>query len=122
MPFNAAVASRFVKYWNETIQFQSTLAYLKNPPEGYQQPAIDVLDELSKIQQRIDSGFYNNQYAFEADFQLLAYALNDGHVALTAGALAAFSFASPYEIVSVSVDGKQPPKVYITGKGASSFR
>ncbi|KAF2795817.1 hypothetical protein K505DRAFT_301442 [Melanomma pulvis-pyrius CBS 109.77] len=114
VPFNPAVASRFLKYWNETMQFQSTLAYLKNPPEGYQQPAVDVEEELRKIQARIDSGFYKNQYAFEADFQLLTYATNDGHVQLTAGALSAFSFGSPFEITSVSADGKEAPKVYIT--------
>ncbi|KAJ4325134.1 hypothetical protein N0V94_000848 [Neodidymelliopsis sp. IMI 364377] len=114
VPFNAAVASRFIGYWNETLQFQSTIAYLKDPPEGYQQPAIDFVVELSRIQQRVDAGTYHNQYDFEADVQLLIYALKDGHVTLTAGVLAAFSFASPYEIVSVSVDGKQEPKIYIT--------
>lgn len=115
VPFNGAVASRFLKYWNETIQFQSTLAYLKNPPEGYQQPAVDVQAELARIQQNINEGSYANQYEFEADFELLTYALHDGHVTLTAGALSAFSFASPFEIASVSIDGKQPPRVYITG-------
>ncbi|KAF2468287.1 uncharacterized protein BDR25DRAFT_305255 [Lindgomyces ingoldianus] len=114
VPFNPAVASRFVKYWNETIQFQSTLAYLKNPPTGYQQPAFDVQAGLAVIQQHINEGFYTNQYAFEADFQLLTYAMHDAHVQLTAGALSAFSFASPYEIASVSIDGKEPPKVYMT--------
>jgi hypothetical protein len=77
------VATRFLRYWNETIQFQSTLSYLKSPPQGYQQPAVDVLKELASIQNRINSGFYSNQYAFEADFQLLTYALHDGHVALS---------------------------------------
>ena len=96
------------------MQFQSTLAYLKNPPAGYQQPKVDVLDELQKIQDRVDSGFYTNQYAFEADVQLLTYATHDAHVQLTAGALSAFSFGSPYEIVSVSADGKEEPKIYIT--------
>lgn len=114
MPFNAAVATRFIKYWNETIQFQSTLAYLKNPPQGYQQPAVDVIAELGRIQKQVDAGLYANQYDFEADFQLLTYALHDTHVYLTAGVLSAFSFASPYEITSVSIDGKQAPKVYIT--------
>jgi len=33
---------------------------------------------------------------------------------LIAGVLAAFTFASPYDIVSVSRDGKELPKVYIT--------
>jgi hypothetical protein len=73
-----------------------------------------VIEELQKIQDRINSGFYTNQYAFEADFQLLTYATHDGHVQLTAGALSAFSFGSPYEVVSVSVDGKEAPKIFIT--------
>jgi hypothetical protein len=90
------------------------LAYLKNPPEGYQQPAVDVVSELAKLQQKVDDGAYQNQYDFEADFQLLTYAMKDGHVSLTAGVLSAFSFGSPYEITSVSIDGKQAPKIYIT--------
>ncbi|KAF1959262.1 hypothetical protein CC80DRAFT_467721 [Byssothecium circinans] len=114
VPFNPAVASRFVKYWNQTVEYQSTIAYLKNPPPGYQQPAVDVYKELAKIQQRIDTGFYTNQYAFEADFQLLTYAMHDGHVRLIAGTLAAFSFSAPFEIASVSVDGKSLPKIYLT--------
>lgn len=114
VPFNSAVASRFIAYWNETLQFQSTLAYLKSPPEGYQQPAVDFASELARIQQRVDTGAYHNQYDFEADVQLLTYALKDGHVVLNAGILSAFSFGSPYEIISASIDGKQAPKVYIT--------
>ncbi|KAJ8112158.1 hypothetical protein OPT61_g5418 [Boeremia exigua] len=114
VPFNSAVASRFIAYWNETLQFQTTLAYLKNPPEGYQQPKVDFEAELRRIQQRVDAGAYNNQYDFEADIQLLTYALKDGHVALNAGILSAFSFGSPYEIISASIDGKQAPKIYMT--------
>lgn len=114
VPFNSAVASRFIAYWNETLEFQTTLAYLKSPPEGYQQPPVDVASELTKIQQRVDAGAYQNQYDFEADIQLLNYALKDGHVALNAGILSAFSFGSPWEITSASIDGKQTPRIYIT--------
>lgn len=115
VPFNGAVATRFIDYYNTTIQFQSTLAYLKDPPQGYQQPAVDVLQGLQQIQQNVTAGYYKNQYAFEADLQLLIYSLHDAHVVLSAGALSAFSFASPYPISSVSIDGKQAPKIYITG-------
>jgi hypothetical protein len=115
VPFNPAVATRFIKYFNETIQFQSTLAYLKDPPAGYQQPAVDVLAELERIQQGVNANAYANQYDFEVDFQLLVYAMRDGHVSLNAGILSAFTFASPYELASVSIDGKQEPRVYITG-------
>ncbi|KAF1837498.1 hypothetical protein BDW02DRAFT_565981 [Decorospora gaudefroyi] len=114
VPFNPAVATRFIRYFNETIQFQSTLAYLKNPPEGYQQPAVDVLAELNRIQDGISANTYANQYEFETDVQLLTYAMRDSHVSLNAGILSAFSFASPYEVASVSLDGKEEPRIYIT--------
>lgn len=71
-------------------------------------------EELTKIRQRINQGFYGNQYSFEADFQLLTYALNDGHAQLSAGALSAFSFGAQFEILSASADGKQPPKIWFT--------
>ncbi len=114
VPFNPAVATRFIHYYNETLQFQSTLAYLKNPPSAYQQPAVDVVAQLNRIQQNINQGAYKNQYDFEVDVQLVVYAMHDDHVNLNAGILSAFSFASPIEIASVSLDGKQDPKVYIT--------
>lgn len=110
------MALRFIDYYNTTMQFQSTLAYLKDPPEGYQQPAVDLIDGLSVIKQNITAGYYKNQYAFEAEVQKLVYAAHDMHVDLWAGVLAAFSFGSSYEVVSVSKDGKEPPQIYITGK------
>jgi len=118
VPFNPAVASRFIKYYNDTIQFQSTLAYLKDPPAGYQQPPIDLVAGLGSIQQAIDDNLFPNQYSFEATLQNLINSANDAHIQLVAGVLAAFTFASPYEIASVSSDGIQLPKIYITGTRA----
>ena len=115
VPFNPAVATRFLQYYNETLQFQSTLAYLKNPPPSYQQPAVDLLKGLEQIQQDIDKGAFHNQYAFEATLQNLIYSAHDAHLVLNAGVLAAFTFGSPYAISSVSIDGIQLPKVFITG-------
>ncbi len=116
VPFNAAVATRFIDYYNTTIQFQGTLAYLKNPPTGYQQPAVDVQNELAAIKRNVTSGVYKNEYEFEADLQSLVYRMHDAHVQLSAGVLAAFTFASPYSLVSASVDGKQLPKLYLQGR------
>lgn len=117
VPFNAAVATRFLDYYNTTLQFQSTLAYLENPPPGYQQPAVGVRQRLRQIQEKISAGYYKNQYAFEVDLQRLIQSLHDAHVILHAGALSVFSFASPYSITSASIDGKQTPQVYLTGTG-----
>ncbi|CAD6443262.1 9d2e7923-2f4f-4e57-b298-0044821c9a72 [Sclerotinia trifoliorum] len=113
VPFNPAVASRFISYYNDTLQFQSTLTYLKNPPTSYQQPAVDLLAGLKRIQTAIDEGIFSNQYEFESTLQTLIYAAHDGHVDMLAGALSAFSFASPRDVVSLSLDGQKIPKIYL---------
>ncbi|KAI1120862.1 hypothetical protein F5Y10DRAFT_257573 [Nemania abortiva] len=113
VPFNAAVATRFIAYYNDTLQFQSTLAYLKNPPPSYQQNRVDLVESLGRLQHNVDEGLYGSQYDFEVDLVRLIYAAHDGHLTLSAGVLAAFSFASPQDIVSVSIDGISPPKVYL---------
>ncbi|KAH6011513.1 hypothetical protein HBI83_161230 [Parastagonospora nodorum] len=96
-----------------TLQFQSTLAFLKTPPHGYQQPPVDVIEVLGDIQRNITSGVYKKQYSFEADVQLLISRMHDSHVTLSSGIMNAFSFVSPYGIVSASSDGKQLPEIYI---------
>lgn len=115
VPFNAAVATRLISYWNDTLQFQSTLTYLKDPPAGYQQPAVDLLADISELQDAVSSGAFSNQYEFEVALQLLLVSAHDAHLYLNAGILAAFTFASPFDIVSLSIDGIELPKVYLAG-------
>lgn len=118
VPFNAAVASWYLDYWNDTLKFQSSVSYLRNPPAGYQQPGVDLFDGMSRLQAAVDDGKFANQYEFEVALQPLLTAAHDSHLFLEGGALAVFTFASPFDIVSVSVDGIQPPKVYIAGASA----
>ncbi|MCJ1381039.1 hypothetical protein MMC17_004148 [Xylographa soralifera] len=113
VPFNATVASQFIQYYNDTLQFQSTLAYLKNPPPSYQQPAIDLLAGLATIQQQISNGVFENEYDFEAAVQRLIQSSHDGHISLFAGALNVFTFGSPVGLASVSSDGIELPEVFI---------
>ena len=113
VPFDPAVATNFIQYYNDTIQFHSTLAYLKNPPSSYQQPAVDIEAGLQRIQDEINKGTFPNQYAFEATLQNLVYSAHDAHLQLQSGILDVFTFMSPYSLVSLSQDGVQIPKVYV---------
>jgi hypothetical protein len=113
VPFNAAVASRLLKYYNDTISFHSTLSYLKSPPPSYQQPSIDLIAEFQKLQDGIDGGIFPNQYEFEVALQLVLQGAHDDHLYLQAGILSAFTFGAPHDLVTLSLDGKQPPKVYL---------
>ncbi|XP_014555933.1 hypothetical protein COCVIDRAFT_100919 [Bipolaris victoriae FI3] len=114
VPFNPAVATRFITYINDTVQFQSTLAYLREPPAGYQQPAVDILSGLIQIQNNITAEVYKNQYEFEVDVQHLLDSAHDGHLYLRGGIMAAFSFLAPYSITAASPDDASLPKLYLT--------
>ncbi|KAH7327405.1 hypothetical protein BKA65DRAFT_66958 [Rhexocercosporidium sp. MPI-PUGE-AT-0058] len=113
VPFNPAVASRFLKYYKDSTQFQSTLAYLKSPPASYLQPPVDLLAGLEVIQTRIDTGAFENQYEFEATLQRLIYAAHDDHFDIAWGITGVFAFGTRYRIVSVSEDGIELPQVYV---------
>lgn len=99
---------------NTSLQFHSTLEHLKQPPQGYQQPPVDLIAGLNEIQQTIDAGGFQNQYQFEAALQSVLYSAHDHHVSLVAGLLAPFYFGSYYGLTSVSIDGIELPKVYLT--------
>ncbi|KAK8074108.1 hypothetical protein PG994_005007 [Apiospora phragmitis] len=113
VPFNDAVALRFMDYYNQTMQFHTTWSLLKSPPAGYQQPAVDMQQGLADLRNNITAYVYKNQYAFESDLLYLIYQAHDTHVYLSAGVTAAFSFGSPYSVMSASIDGKEEPKLWI---------
>lgn len=96
------------------------MAFLKDPPEGYQQPPVDVVAELGLLQDKIAGGKYTTQYVFEADLQLLINRFHDSHVYLSAGLLAPFTFISPFSLLSASRDGKEEPKIYFRDDVISS--
>ena len=43
------------------FEFQTTIAYLKNPPEGYLFPALDFWAEFEKIVSNVQNGAYNSK-------------------------------------------------------------
>ena len=116
VPLNHTVATDFISYYKEILEFQSTIAYLKDPPSSYQQPAVDLLAGLDRIQGQVDAEVFNNQYGFELALQALIYSAHDSHLQLYAGLTEIFSFGSPFYISSVSEDGIAVPKVYFTGE------
>lgn len=89
---------------------------MKNPPESYQQPAVDLLGGLNVIARDVQAGTYRNEYDFEVALQKLLYATHDSHIVLDGGALSVFKFGSPVRIVSVSADGIAVPRVYVLGE------
>jgi len=71
VPLDGARSSAFIDYLNPFLQFQSTLAYLKNPPTGYTLPGVDIIGGLDEIKKNIQKGSYTSQWAFEKDVNAL---------------------------------------------------
>lgn len=107
----------FVDYIEPYIEFQSTLAYLKDPPIGYTLPGVDVLGGLSKIRSNLVQGVYKQQWSFEKDLWTLVNILpHDFHFNLELPLMRLFKFQTSRSLVSISVDGESLPEPYSLSK------
>ncbi|KAK7981666.1 hypothetical protein PG988_003904 [Apiospora saccharicola] len=116
LPFQSDPASRFLTELRKYIQFQSTLEVLKAPPKSYTSSATDILGGLDRIGQTT----YSGQYQFDLDMNSLISSANDGHFYAYMCSTNIFSFNrdTSYQMISVSVDGKAAPALYVSGDAA----
>lgn len=100
----------------ESLQ-DSDISYLKNPPEGYQEPAVDLWVRFDDILENIKSGKYANEYEFQVELYKTFNEAHDGHFRFAPDLLSkAVGFRRPTQLVSVSRDGTELPKIYIRGE------
>ncbi|KAL9121300.1 MAG: hypothetical protein Q9187_002143 [Circinaria calcarea] len=96
------------------LQFQSTLAYLKKPPKAYPLPGVDLIDGLQQIRANVQSGNYGGEYAFQLDLWDLLNSAHDSHLSWVGDTLqSALTFVVPFQLVSVSNDGRALPSIYL---------
>ncbi|KAI1084786.1 peptidase S41 family protein [Whalleya microplaca] len=122
VPNKPAPAQKLVTSLKALVQWQSTLAWLKDPPQSYMLPPVDIEGGLDNISATAVAGGYASEYDFQlAIFQLITSA-HDGHFAYRSDIFKAFTFQSKLasDIVSVSKDGKQVPKLYHSSQLASN--
>lgn len=86
------------------VQFQSNLAYLRDPPEGYENPPVDIIAGLEDIRNRASSNEYSNQFDFEAAIATLLNSARDGHLGFDGPTFAsAVAWRRDFATVLVSV-------------------
>jgi hypothetical protein len=115
VPIDNTAASDTVESVMQLFQFQSTIAYLKNPPKGYANEAVDIMGGLSDIKSKVENGDYSNEYDFENDISTLVAKAHDGHMAfdgMTSGGVFRWRRSKQVALISASLDGKEAPKVY----------
>ena len=114
MPIHQDDALRLIDGLFAFMQWQSTLAYLKDPPSDYPFPAVDVLGGLEDLKNQVQSGAFTNEVDFQTNLTNLLDSTRDGHVAFQSDALNVFDYVGVElgPLVSVSQDGSALPQVY----------
>jgi hypothetical protein len=120
VPNKPGPAQDLIKSLQAYVQWQSTLAWLKNPPASYMLPPTDISGGLAEIGRTAAAGGYGNEYNFQLAILQLFTSAHDGHFNYRGDAFKAFSFGNALaaDIVSVSRDGREVPRLYHSRKSS----
>lgn len=97
------------------LEFQSNLAYLKNPPPEYTEQPVDLIGEMDSMKKQLASNGFASEYDFQLELSKLFTRAYDNHLAWQPDILASvmqFQRPAGTELVSVSSDGSQLPEIY----------
>ncbi|KAJ6255810.1 hypothetical protein Dda_9420 [Drechslerella dactyloides] len=115
VPINRKVALEQLSGMERYVHFQSTLAFLKNPPkeDSFQAPqSLDLIAQIKELSHRVRAKEITKEYDFELQLRLIFANANDGHLTGALGGVFAIQFMAPFDIVSVSKDGVSLPEIY----------
>lgn len=114
VPNKIQPAQQLIESVKAFAQWQSTHAWLKDPPEGYAFPPIDILRTLDGISATLQKGGYASEYDFQLAMLSTITQAHDGHFTYTGDVFKAFIFENDFasDIVSVSTNGTSLPKMY----------
>ena len=118
VPNKPEPARKLVESLKAFISWQSSLAWLKNPPQAYAFPPTDIMAGFDNISATAAAGKFASEYDFQLSIVALIESAHDGHFAFRGDVFKAFSFRGGIanDLVSVSVDGIALPKLYHYGE------
>lgn len=97
------------------LEWQSNVAFLKNPPPDYTEQPVDLFGEMESMQKQVMSGGYKSEYDFQLELNQLFNRAYDNHLAWQPDILAGvmqFQRPAGFELVSVSKDGNELPEIF----------
>ncbi|KAK4919039.1 hypothetical protein LTR49_013210 [Elasticomyces elasticus] len=94
------------------VQFQSDLAYLKDPPPGYLYPGVDILGGLHSILADVQAGAYKSDYDVQLDLYKLVASAYDYHFEWIPDLVDVFGWVRGGRLISLSSDSVSLPEVY----------
>ncbi|KAI0142315.1 hypothetical protein F4776DRAFT_501523 [Hypoxylon sp. NC0597] len=114
VPNRPQPAQQLIQSLKAFVQWQTTLAWLKDPPQSYMLPPVDIQGGLDNISSTATAGGFASEYDFQAAIVELIASAHDGHFAYFPDIFKAFLFINDLasDIVSVSTNGTSLPKLY----------
>lgn len=82
VPLHAEQAKAFVEAVLPFVEWQTTIDYLKDPPAGYTEPAVDLRAGFATVIANISSGAYKTEYEFQSQLWKVVNSAHDGHFRL----------------------------------------
>ncbi|EKD20318.1 peptidase s41 family protein [Drepanopeziza brunnea f. sp. 'multigermtubi' MB_m1] len=112
VPLNKTAAIMLVDAMVPYMDWQSDLAWKKNPPADYFYPPHDALGYLASVKSNLENNKYANEYKFQEDLYQVFARSHDGHFLLYPDAYTkAFKFGRQRSLVSISEDGTSLPVI-----------
>lgn len=123
IPLYKDAAIQFIDEIKPYMEYQSDIAFKRDPPSDYSYSGYDIFEELDRIRSKIRSGYYANEYEWQLDFYLSVVGKgHDYHMNIYPDLLArAVEFARPLSLVSISEDGSSLPVIKVYEDIASSI-
>ncbi|ROT41279.1 hypothetical protein SODALDRAFT_115835 [Sodiomyces alkalinus F11] len=114
VPNKPEPAQELIRSLQAYVQWQSTLAWLRDPPSTYSFPAADIPQGLTEIGEAAANGSFASEYEFQLSIMKVFASAHDGHFSFRGDIFKPFGFGNALaaDIVAVSRDGKEPPRLY----------
>ena len=117
VPINIERASELLHSLSSYADFHTTFAYLKDPPDDYPYPPVDIPGQMQNITEAVENGQYDKEYDYAVDLFTLYQQSRDSHLTFHPDILfSAFAFRRPLTLTSISMDGQKLPEIYSIGK------
>ncbi|KAK4148577.1 hypothetical protein C8A00DRAFT_38847, partial [Chaetomidium leptoderma] len=119
VPLHKDSALQQLDFLRPLFGWQSTVDYLRDPPQGYLSEPVDLIGGLDDIAAKLKTKGgrgYANEYEFLADlYTLTSVRVRDFHFHYSTLLLDLFTPLMGAEFVSISKDGVSTPKIYLYG-------